>query len=316
MRVLLDVLKSLLLINSAIVLPCFLLVMALYKQQSTNVAVADNVSSKFHRDIQDDTPKYRQQLEELEVQNNQLQAKLEASEKANTLTTAVANLPSVNKTPTQVNPVSLPKVATVSSIPSVKKPVFAKVATVSETKLQPKLRQQSEVITPVSTPRKIGVAVNRQEKRTNPVVEDNVALNRSNSDALSTDKKLSEQKLAKATPKEFIGPDNLHQTQVKQGQDLIIARQATTPIKEHITLANDLSVGLLVADKRGELKYGTRNYKKVQTAILSLRKGGSQTLEEAAQLSGMDLKTLEWLAQYGQNRPGSFDPVAVSMNPE
>ncbi len=316
MKVLLDVFKSLLLINAAVVLPSFLLVMALYKQQSTNVAVADNVSSKFHRDIQDDTPKYQQKLEELEVQKNQLQAKLKASEKAKTATSVVADRPSVNKLPTQVSPVSYPQATTVSSTPSVKKPVLAKAATVSQTKRQPKPSRQSVRRTPVSLPQKTEVTVNRREKQPSAVAEGHVAVNRSNATTLSSNDKLSDEKMAKATPKDFIGPDNWDQTPAKQRQDSIVAPQATTPIKEHITLANDLSVGLIVADNRGELKYGSRNYKKVQTAILSLRKGSSQSLEDAAQLSGLDLDILKWLAQYGQNRPGSFNPVAISMNPE
>lgn len=317
MKVLLDVVKSLLLINGAVVLPSFLLVMALYKQQPTSVAVADSVSSKFHRDIQDDTPKYQQQLKELEAQKNQLQAKLEASQKIETVTSVIAKRPSVNKAPTQVAPVSNPQTRTVPSQPSVKAPVLARITTVSQTKTQPKPPQRSEVISPVSSPRKLEVTVARQEKRTQVVSEGNVEVKIPKIDSFVTDNQWSDQELAKATPKDFITLDRLKAAQTKRTEAPMIAPQATTPIKEHTTLANDLSVGLIVADQKGELRYGTKNYKKVQTAILSLRKGSSQTLEEAAQLSGIDEKTLQWLARYGRDRPGSFEPVAVSMvNPE
>ena len=315
MKVLLDVFKSLLLINGAVVLPSFLLVMTLYKQQSTTVAVADDVSSKFHREIQDDTLKYEQKLKELEVQKTQLQAELEASQKAKTVTPVVAKRPVANKTPNQVSPLPRSQAATVPSNPSVKAPVLPKVARVSPTKPQPKPRQRLVERPPVTPAQITEVAVTVQEKRTKAVSKDNVEVNTPKIDSLTTDNKFSVQELAKATSENVITPNNLNRATEKPAP--IVAPEATTPIKEHTTLANDLSVGLIVADKKGELRYGTRNYKKVQTAILSLRRGSSQTLEEAAQRSGIDEKTLKWLAHYGENRPGSSDPLAISMvNPE
>jgi hypothetical protein len=85
-----------------------------------------------------------------------------------------------------------------------------------------------------------------------------------------------------------------------------------TPTRQPIILANDLSAGLLVADSKNQLNYGTKNYRKVQNAIRSLRKGSSDNLQEAAMLAGIELSVLMQLAKWGQNRPGSFDPRFIT----
>ncbi|MDJ0599929.1 MAG: hypothetical protein QNJ37_13940 [Crocosphaera sp.] len=300
MKVLLDVIKTLLLINGAVVLPSFLLVMAFYEQKSTNVASADNVSSKFHRNIEDDTLNYKQKLEQLTVQNGELQAKLETSQRTNSDTSVLPHRSSVEMIPTQVSPVSQSQPGTAQSRPSVNQRILAKAATVSPNKVQPRLPQHSVVNPRVSTARSSQWTV----------VEDTKPSYSSHKVAFTTSTSIthessdghvsSNQPVRKTVPQGFISLADLNQSDQK-AQD-----------KSPMDLSNDLSVGLIVADNRNELNYGTRNYRKVQTAIRSLRKGTSKTLEEAAKQAGIDLKTLKSLAQYGQNRPGSFNPNHIS----
>ena len=71
-------------------------------------------------------------------------------------------------------------------------------------------------------------------------------------------------------------------------------------------LSKDLAAGLIVAGNRDELSHTSTTYKKVQTAIRSLRNGSSQTLAEASRRAGIDLETLQWVAYYGQKRPGGI----------
>lgn len=320
MKVLLDVIKTLLLINGAVVLPSFLLIMALYEHQSTNQAAADNVSSKFHRNIQDDTPKYQQKLDKLEAQKNELQAKLEASQQRTTVNPVLANRQSVDNTPTRVQPVSRPQtLATVSKV-SPTRPVSAKVVTVSQTKAPqpPRPKLLANPSKPASP--KAEVAVIEEKKPLESASEVDVMVYTAMIDKLFAGYQPSNQEVNQMSPQGFVSAADLNQTHQHQARlvsNSITAPQARTPLDQPITLANDLSVGLIVADNRNELNYGTKNYKKVQTAILSLRKGDSKTLEDAARKAGIDPDTLKWLAHYGQNRPGSFNPPQISMvNPE
>ncbi len=79
-----------------------------------------------------------------------------------------------------------------------------------------------------------------------------------------------------------------------------------TPRDRAIHLANDLTVGLLVAGIKGKIHYGTRTYYQVQTAIRSLRKGSSYDLVEASRRSQLSTSILEQVAKWGANRPGSL----------
>lgn len=68
-----------------------------------------------------------------------------------------------------------------------------------------------------------------------------------------------------------------------------------------IRLANDISVGLLVAGNQGQINYGSRRYRQVQTAILALRQG--RELGEAARVSQVSLPVLDQLSKWGKQRP-------------
>jgi hypothetical protein len=81
-----------------------------------------------------------------------------------------------------------------------------------------------------------------------------------------------------------------------------------------IRYANDIAYGLIIADEKGEINYGTRNYKKVQTAINCLRRG--ETLEEAARLSQISSEVLIQLGKWGVNRPGRDELTQISQSTE
>ena len=80
-----------------------------------------------------------------------------------------------------------------------------------------------------------------------------------------------------------------------------------TPRDQAIHLANDLTIGLLVAGQKRQINYGSRTYRKVQTAIRSLRRGTSFNLEQASRRSRLQVSLLKQIAKWGENRPGSFD---------
>ena len=99
----------------------------------------------------------------------------------------------------------------------------------------------------------------------------------------------------------------LHANSLKASLSKKNSKIVESPREQSIRFANDIRAGLLVADKNGQLKYRTRNYYRVQTAIRALRKG--KTLSEAAQQSGIKLSVLDQLVKWGQERAGS--PVHV-----
>ncbi|MDJ0659655.1 MAG: hypothetical protein QNJ42_09200 [Crocosphaera sp.] len=305
MKVLLDVIKTLLLINGAIVLPSFLLVMALYEQRSTNMATADHVSSKFHRNIQDDTPTYKQKLEQLADEKNKLQAKLEASQRTQAVIPVSSNSPSAQNTASPVGPVAPSPTVTAPFKSTVKAPGLAKVTMVSQTQSQPKPSQQSVTKASVSPPRETEISISNDKSLSKPDSAVNIAANSSKTDELSAGHNSSEQEIGTSRPEGFISPEDLNKKAQKQTRPFIhsiIASQDKSPMD----LSKDLAAGLIVAGNRDELSHSSTKYKKVQTAIRSLRKGSSQTLEEAASRASIDLKTLQWVAYYGQTRPGGI----------
>ncbi|WP_013320736.1 hypothetical protein [Gloeothece verrucosa] len=71
-----------------------------------------------------------------------------------------------------------------------------------------------------------------------------------------------------------------------------------------IQLANDIAYGLTIAQDKGDIKYGTTTYRKVQTAIHLLRRGAG--LDGASRRSGVPRNLLDQLMQMGQKRPGAL----------
>ncbi|MEA5510255.1 hypothetical protein VB715_10825 [Crocosphaera sp. UHCC 0190] len=70
-----------------------------------------------------------------------------------------------------------------------------------------------------------------------------------------------------------------------------------------IQIANDIAYGLVIAHEKRQVRYGTRMYRKVQTAINLLRRGAG--LDGASRRSGVPRPLLDKLMQWGQQRPGA-----------
>ncbi|MEM8777469.1 MAG: hypothetical protein AAGF26_01090 [Cyanobacteria bacterium P01_G01_bin.49] len=109
------------------------------------------------------------------------------------------------------------------------------------------------------------------------------------------------------------GLTNRFSDQTNYPSQTIVAPQAVTPLDPSISLANDLAAGLIVAQHKGQINYRTHNYRKVQTAIGSLRRGTSENLQEAAHLARISPSILVQVAKWGEVRPGRFDPYQVSL---
>ncbi len=70
-----------------------------------------------------------------------------------------------------------------------------------------------------------------------------------------------------------------------------------------IQIANDIAYGLVIAHDKNQIRYGTRMYRKVQTAINLLRRGAG--LNGASRRSGVPRSVLDQLMKWGQERPGA-----------
>lgn len=89
----------------------------------------------------------------------------------------------------------------------------------------------------------------------------------------------------------------------------IVAYEAETKNRRRnqevsIQIANDIAYGLIIAQDKGQIKYGTKTYRKVQTAIHLLRRGAG--LDGASRRSGVPRSLLDQLMQWGQQRPGAL----------
>ena len=76
-------------------------------------------------------------------------------------------------------------------------------------------------------------------------------------------------------------------------------------LAQHISiqLANDIAYGLVIAHDKRQIRYGTKMYRKVQTAINLLRRGAG--LNGASRRSGVPRPVLDQLMKWGQERPGA-----------
>jgi hypothetical protein len=72
-------------------------------------------------------------------------------------------------------------------------------------------------------------------------------------------------------------------------------------LSQSIDDANAVAFGLSIAARKKQISPRTSTWKKVQNAIILLRRGASRTL--AAQKAGLDISLLEQLISWGQNRP-------------
>ncbi|MDJ0509747.1 MAG: hypothetical protein QNJ64_10905 [Crocosphaera sp.] len=375
MKTLLDVTKTLLLINGVIVLPSLLLFKSMYQQQmfpKTEVAQGNDSAWEFHRNLNDETPNYQQELEKTKQQLEQF--KTETHSQISALQTALKNSQPQNPVNVTVAPISSPNQPTVETVavsqpikltqapkPSIKKPILAKkVNRASSPKPSPITNFQKAE--PVAPPQEAIVPKKTEVKESSPLPQPSqsqnekntvypegyissnhlpaIKRNASNSNPASDDHALEENKSIKlatllheglvvADNKNHINPGTANYKKVRKAIDTLNNGQSQTleeaakssGIESKVLvqvkkwgenydqsrqLAHEIQVGLTVADKENQLTYGTSNYKKVQTAIVSLRNGTSKNLEDAARLSGIDLSVLTQLAKWGKNRPGSY----------
>lgn len=115
-------------------------------------------------------------------------------------------------------------------------------------------------------------------------------------------------KLLESTQKTEESPQELS-SRLPESKKLVVTTDPSkkeTPRDQAIRLANDLSIGLVIAHQKRQIKYGTGTYRQVQTAIRSLRRGTSLTLEQASRRANLESSVLNQVAKWGENRPGSF----------
>jgi hypothetical protein len=84
--------------------------------------------------------------------------------------------------------------------------------------------------------------------------------------------------------------------------------QSNDEPNEHLSHANDIVVGLIVADEKGQINYGTNTYRQVQTAIRILRQG--KDINDAARGSKLPPSVLQQLIKWGENRPGNLSELS------
>ncbi|MDV3000863.1 MAG: hypothetical protein N5P05_002469 [Chroococcopsis gigantea SAG 12.99] len=80
-----------------------------------------------------------------------------------------------------------------------------------------------------------------------------------------------------------------------------------------IRMANDIAYGLIIAAEKGHINYGTKAYRRVQTAIRVLRRG--ENFYDAARIAEVPSDLLRQLVRWGENRPGSLAAM-IEVNPD
>ena len=83
--------------------------------------------------------------------------------------------------------------------------------------------------------------------------------------------------------------------------------QETKYSEQTIDDASATALGLLVANREGQIKPYSRTWKKTQDAISLLRQG--KTRQESARRAGISMSVLAQLIEWGQERPSGVRPV-------
>ncbi len=145
-----------------------------------------------------------------------------------------------------------------------------------------------------------------------PSVADN---RREPSSSVTTNFDLSFQLLPHHLPQSLANPQKMRiRTAALEGTSAPIQKTALAPANH---LANDITMGLLIAGRKGHINYGTRTYRQVQTAIRSLRNRKSNDIGEAARLANLSPDLLKRLAKSGEDRPGNLEnsPISLGIQP-
>ncbi len=328
MKSLLYVIKTLLEINGAIALLLLLCFAALRQSETSITANVSDPDQSFHHDIQELPSDYEKQIEanrreieqlklEKDQQINALKAQLAAYQQAAPLPAVVSHSQPSPTTAEKVNEPSTPKSESSSTL----KPVTVKKATAVDNANSPVTRQTQES-SPASAPdeRSYRQESTNSEGQASLLAE--IAREHENKEIPTLAVTRSQQADREVTDTLLYDSSEFLSALPRPGQlrplpSPIVAPKATTPLDPSIRLANDLAAGLIVAQQRNEINYRTMNYRKVQTAIKSLRKGSSDNLEQAASRAQIESSVLAQVAEWGKERPGRFDPHHISMaNPE
>lgn len=322
MKSLLYVIKTLLEINGAIALLLLLCFAALRQSKTSITANVSDPNQSFHRDIQELPSDYekqieanRQEIEQLKLEKDQqinaLKAKLAAYQQAAPLPAVVSHS---QPSPTTTENVNEPSTSTL-------KPVTVKKATAVVNTNSPVTRQTQER-SPASAPDKTSHRQESTNSEGQASLSAEIAQEYGNKRTPTLAFTLSQQADREVADMLLYDSSEFLSALPRPGQlrplpSPIVAPKATTPLDPSIRLANDLAAGLIVAQQRNEINYRTMNYRKVQTAIKSLRKGSSDNLEQAASRAQIESSVLAQVAEWGKERPGRFDPHHISMaNPE
>ncbi|MGK7941122.1 MAG: hypothetical protein AB4062_13420 [Crocosphaera sp.] len=289
MKTLLDVTKTLLLINGVIVLPSLLLFHSMYQQQLMPMAEVpqdNDSSSKFHRHLQDDSLNYQQELKKTKQQLEQF--KTETDSQITALQTALKKSQSQNPVNGTIAPSSLPNLPTVEPVtayqplkqtPTPQTVLPKKITPVSSP--TPSNPRTSQKVEPVSPPQETVIPKSTEVKEAYPAAQPSQ----------------SQKEETTIYPKQHISINNLPAI----NRNPLESYGHTLKDDESRELASSLHEGLVVAQNEGHINPGTTNYKKVRKAIETLKNGQSQTLKEAAESSGIESSVLVQVNKWGEN---------------
>lgn len=321
MKTLLDVTKTLLLINGVVVLPSLLLFKSMYQQQLipiAKIAQGNDSSSRFHRHLDDDSLKYQQKLKETEKELQQV--KTEASSQISALQTALRNAQSQNPVNVTIASSSSPNLltpeATTVSQPLTHtqkpSPVLARKGTTLSDPVpntqnpKPLAENITQKAEPVESTQETVVTQQIEVKESSPPIVPQQTEAQESSPLEEPSQSQNEE--TTIYPEGYISINDL----AKNDRNTL---DSNTTFKgndnDSIHVASLLHEGLIVAGHEGQINRGTTVYKQVRKAIEKLNQGQSRTIEEAANSSGLEKSILvqveRWGRKYARSRELAHD---------
>lgn len=340
MKLLLSVITTLLQINGVMALLLVLFVISMREQNTEMIAKVPqlhNNPESFRRDLQETESDYQKQiqakdqkLQTYDQEITRLKAELETYKNINLFLQGITNSVSSNPSVTQSQAplVSLPTLQT--QTPSASAEIFRKIEDYSiPSKALKNIPQYPQPVAPQSfsstsnrliltpiNPQFLGESPpSREIRQQQPQAIPEIAIiSQFEPQPLQQGHPEIAMTMAPRTQKKKMNseqmspsPENSENSPREFRQQPLVAKAiAETPRDRAIHLANDLTVGLLIAGQRRYINYGTSTYYQVQTAIRSLRKGTSDDLAEASHRSKLHASVLEQVAKWGAIRPGGF----------
>jgi hypothetical protein len=317
MKALLSVIKTLIQVNIVMTVFVGLLVVAIRQQQAEITAKKQQLSYKpesFRHEITDSASPEQQQIQDSQQKIQQYQQKLKTLEsQLEAYKTQTSNLNESESTlaqPYRPTPLSPQPSLQATAAPSSARPQaflpLLPASRLTSTQYSTASRNRSMTPTSISLP---------SAKPTQPTLTP-ARLTPGNGrifEAPNTAQSLGNRGTAlarfSAWQQERSLQDEQYSTPIDTGAGLENgASEAQQSKRESFQYANDLAYGLVVAGKKGQIKYGTPTYRKVQTAMRLLRRGVS--LETSAKQAKVPITVLQQLIEFGATRPGS----QISLN--